>query len=173
MFDLLGNIKEFKNISISKVLIGGTIVGFLLRATEKISPEIYANFLITLSYFSEKLDFEKWKSVLSIIQILTAAFLVLLFLVYIVILVYITPKYWMKLGEQAPKLTARRMELVQVKLPTYLLFVSLLYGNIVLFYGALKIDLHDYVVPLAIYFMVMFIALASYITIFIYQQSDE
>ncbi|WP_150272202.1 hypothetical protein [Paenibacillus tepidiphilus] len=95
MFDFIGNLKEFKNMTLFKLLFFSTYVLLILFFARKFMPHLFADFLETVSYFSRKLNYEKWEAVLPLIQILFGSFVVMVAVAFFIALI-LYGLYWRK-----------------------------------------------------------------------------
>ncbi|WP_340033481.1 hypothetical protein NST50_24635 [Paenibacillus sp. FSL E2-0202] len=148
MFDLIGNLREFKNLTLLKLLIFSTFVLLLLVFVREFMPTLFIDFLETVSYFSKKLNYEKWKSVLPLIQILFGA-LVVMFTVAFIIALFLYEFYWKK-QRNAPYLNGERTVWISIKFPSYLLLTALLYINLIGYFNILEIETLAYQAPIYI-----------------------
>ncbi|PNQ85226.1 hypothetical protein [Paenibacillus polymyxa] len=58
--ELLSSLKEMKNVTLSKILLGTLILSIVVFLTEFFSPDAYQDFIQAMRYFSEKTEFNKW-----------------------------------------------------------------------------------------------------------------
>lgn len=90
MFELISNLKELKDFTISKVFIVTSILLILLGLTKLLFSNEYDEFLIAVSYLSEKIYFEEWSSVIIMLQLLTELLVVVSLISYVVVGMSIT-----------------------------------------------------------------------------------
>ncbi|AZK47228.1 hypothetical protein [Paenibacillus lentus] len=159
MFDVVANLRELKDLSISKVLIFTSFVLLVLTYIRKNMPEINNEFLDTLALFSKKIGYEEWKSLFSIIQIISAGLVLVLFIVYILCL-FLYAIYWGK-QDNAPNLRIQRRQWVQNKIPVYTMLSCAFYLNLIGYYYVLEIDIINYYVPLTISLLVLMTGLIA------------
>ncbi|WP_339820530.1 hypothetical protein MKZ15_05720 [Paenibacillus sp. FSL R7-0216] len=171
MFDLIGNLKELKNLSISKVLVFSSFVVLILGYVKHNMPGINKDFLKTLSFFSKKFDFNEWKSILLIIQVISAGVVIVLFIVYLLSLI-IFATYWNK-QSNAPILRGIRKEWVQSKLPVYSIISCAIYLNLIGYYAVFEIEPINYQIPIIISTVVILSASLAFFGKYIIQNYDE
>ncbi|AZS15348.1 hypothetical protein [Paenibacillus lutimineralis] len=171
MFDFIANLKELKDLSISKVLIFSSFILLVLAYVRKNMPEMNSDFLETLAFFSKKLGYEDWKSLFSIIQIISAGIVLVLFTVYILCLI-LYMFYWEK-QKNAPYLNAQRKQWVQSKAPVYLMLSCAFYLNLVGYYYVLEIDIINYSVPLIISTLVLMTGVLGILGKYVLQNYDD
>lgn len=111
-------------------------------------PSLYNDFLESLRFFSVKLGFNDWKSILAIIQVISAISVIILSVILVLgTLLYVF--YWRR-QRDAPDLNEIRKDWVQSKNPSYLILSSTIYLNIWGYYSVFEMEVASYHLPLII-----------------------
>lgn len=136
--NILENLKEFKDLSISKLLIVTTFILIVLGFIRELIPDVYSEFLKTLTHFSQKTDFETWKSIFPIIQIISGSIVLALCMFFIIQMVAFY-RIWEKTKDSAPNLYEKRQQSYS-NTANYLVVSAVGYFNVIGYYDILKIE---------------------------------